>query len=103
MSSVVFLDPAGEERTCIIFRDITQRKQLEAERERLIAELQEALGKVRMLSGLLPICASCKKIRDEKGAWNELETYVRKHTQANFSHGICPDCMHRLYPEYCKK
>jgi len=103
ISSVVFLDSLGEKYTCIIFRDITRRKQWEAERERLIAELQEALGKVKMLSGLLPICASCKKIRDEHGLWNELETYVRRHSAANFSHGICPDCMRTLYPEYCKK
>ena len=103
ISSVVFLDPAGEERTCLIFRDITSRKQLEAERERLIAELQEALGQVKMLSGLLPICASCKKIRDQQGTWNEIETYVRKHTQVSFSHGLCPDCLRTLYPEYYKK
>jgi YesN/AraC family two-component response regulator len=72
------------------------------ERERLIAELQEAIAKVRQLSGLLPICAGCKKIRDDKGYWNQLESYISEHSEAEFSHGICPECMKRLYPEYCK-
>lgn len=103
ISSVLFLDAAGEKRTCMIFRDISARKQLENERERLVTELRKTLGQVKMLSGLLPICASCKKIRDENGAWNEIETYVRKHSQVNFSHGMCPDCMRGLYPEYYKK
>ena len=103
ISSVVFLDAAGQERTCMIFRDISARKLLEEERERLITELRETLGQVKMLRGLLPICASCKKIRDEHGTWNEIESYVRKHSEVNFSHGMCPDCMRGLYPEYYKK
>ncbi|MGB9700615.1 MAG: PAS domain S-box protein [Thermodesulfobacteriota bacterium] len=82
-----------------IIRDITQRKKLEEEREKLIAELQEALNKIRTLSGLVPICASCKKIRDDKGYWNQLEIYIQEHTQAEFSHGLCPDCMKKLYPD----
>ncbi len=69
------------------------------ERGRLIAELQDALGKVRTLSGLLPICACCKKIRDDKGYWNQIESYIQKHSDAEFSHGICPDCFKALYPE----
>lgn len=80
--------------------DITERKRAEEERERLIGELQEALSKVRQLSGLLPICASCKKIRDDKGYWHQVEEYVRDHSEADFSHSICPDCAKRLYPEY---
>jgi PAS domain S-box-containing protein len=79
-------------------RDITERKQAEEEREKLIAQLQEALNKVKTLSGLLPICAACKKIRDDKGYWNELETYIRAHSEAKFTHGICPDCAKKLYP-----
>jgi hypothetical protein len=63
-------------------------------------ELTEALGKVRQLSGLLPICASCKKIRDDKGYWNQLEQYFSAHTDVGFSHGICPDCAETLYPGY---
>lgn len=100
VSSVVFPSRDGELRTCIIIRDITQRKAAEAERERLIKELQEAMGRVKTLSGLLPICASCRKIRDQQGAWHNLEIYIRNHTEADFSHGICPECHRRLYPEY---
>jgi len=79
--------------------DVTARKQAEAERERLISELQSALGDVKMLKGLLPICASCKKIRDGKGHWNMLESYIENHSQAHFTHSFCPECAHRLYPE----
>ncbi len=103
LSSVVFHDSAGEVRTWILVRDITDRKMAENERERLIVELQEALRNVRMLRGLLPICASCKKIRDEKGQWNEVERYIKERSSADFTHGICPDCARRLYPEYYTK
>ncbi len=99
ISSVVFQSPQGEARTCMIIRDVTERSTAEAERERLIKELQEALGSVKTLSGLLPICASCRKIRDKEGAWHQLEAYIRNHTEADFSHGICPDCRRTLYPE----
>ena len=99
ISSVVFQSPQGEARTCIIIRDITQRIASEAEHERLIQELQEALRSVKSLSGLLPMCASCRKIRDKEGAWHSLEAYIRNHTEADFSHGICPDCRRTLYPE----
>jgi PAS domain S-box-containing protein len=99
VSSVVFFSPCGDLRTCIIIRDITQRKAAEAERERLIKELRDALGRVKTLSGLLPICASCRRIRDKEGAWHKLEIYIRKHTQADFSHGICPECRRNLYPD----
>ena len=75
-----------------------KRRQAEAERERLIVELQDALAKVKTLSGLLPICSSCKKIRDDKGYWNGLESYLQEHSGATLTHGICPDCARRLYP-----
>ncbi len=71
----------------------------QAERERLLAELQDALEKVKLLSGYLPICASCKKIRDDQGYWQQIESYIRDHSEAEFSHGICPDCARALYPE----
>ena len=71
----------------------------EAERERLIAEMQHALASVKCLSGLLPICAACRKIRDKQGFWHDLEIYIRQHSEADFTHGICPDCRRRLYPE----
>jgi methyl-accepting chemotaxis protein len=87
----------------MIFNDmIEKRKHREDEREELIAELREALAKVRTLSGMLPICASCKKIRDDKGYWTQIESYVRDHSEAEFSHGLCPECAKKLYPEYFK-
>jgi PAS domain S-box-containing protein len=82
-----------------VWRDITERKRVEAEREKLIKDLQEALAKVKLLSGMLPICSSCRKIRDDKGYWNQIEVYVRDHSEAEFSHGICPECFKKLYPD----
>ena len=84
-------------------RDITERKQAETSREEMIVELQQALHNVKQLSGLIPICASCKKIRDDKGYWNQIEAYIKDHSDADFSHGICPDCMQQLYPDLYKK
>ena len=60
-------------------------------------DLRDALNQVKMLSGLIPICANCKKIRDDKGYWNQIESYIRDHSEAEFSHGICPECMKKLY------
>jgi hypothetical protein len=91
-----------EDRTSISLGCLTEvTKEMEAaeERERLVAALQEALGNVKQLSGLLPICASCKKIRDDQGYWNQIEEYIRKHSDADFTHGFCPACMEKLYPE----
>jgi PAS domain-containing protein len=82
----------------VVMRDITERKQAEEDRERLIAELQAALANVKTLRGLLPICANCKKVRDDEGYWRGVEEYVMEHSEAHFSHGICPDCMQKLYP-----
>jgi hypothetical protein len=69
------------------------------ELEETITSLRDALNKVKLLSGLLPICASCKKIRDDRGTWMILEEYIGDHSEAEFTHGICPDCVERLYPE----
>lgn len=63
-------------------------------------QLEEALAKVKVLRGLLPICAHCKKIRDDRGYWTKLEAYIESHSEADFSHGICPDCLKQLYPEF---
>jgi hypothetical protein len=65
----------------------------------LIADLQEALDEVKLLSGLLSICASCKRITNERGDWEPLESYLQAHSEAKFSHGVCPDCLRKLYPE----
>jgi FixJ family two-component response regulator len=80
-------------------QEIEQRIRIQKEREDLIEELRRALAKVKTLSGLLPICASCKKIRDDGGYWNQIESYISKHSEAEFSHGLCPECAGRLYPE----
>jgi DNA-binding response OmpR family regulator len=69
------------------------------ERKKLILELHEALANVKKLSGMLPICASCKKIRDDKGYWTQVETYIRDRSEVEFTHGICPECTKKLYPE----
>lgn len=83
--------------------DITDRKQAEQQREKVIHDLQEALKKINTLRGLIPICANCKKIRDDKGYWNNVESYIHSHADVEFTHGICPDCMKKLYPDYYKK
>jgi hypothetical protein len=80
------------ERTLREWRLIQERRRSEEEREKLIYELQEALANVKKLSGLIPICSSCKKIRDDKGYWNQLEKYLLEHSDATLSHGLCPDC-----------
>ena len=69
------------------------------ERDALIDRLEKALQEIKTLRGLLPICASCKRIRDEKNEWHAVEDYIKSHSEADFSHGICPHCAHRLYPE----
>jgi hypothetical protein len=83
-------------------QDITERKLIEEEREKLILDLSEASAQVKTLSGLLPICASCKKIRNTSGSWEQMESYIRDHSEADFTHGICPECARILYPELQK-
>jgi AmiR/NasT family two-component response regulator len=91
------------ERAIIIamarFADLVELRRLNAELAIRNQELQEALAKVRTLRGLLPICASCKKIRNDQGYWQQVEVYVRDHSEAEFSHCLCPDCARKLYPE----
>ncbi len=89
-------------RAVAILRDITERKQAEEEKDKLILELETALSEVKTLTGMLPICANCKKIRDDEGYWNRIETYIGKHSGAQFSHSICPECAKKLYPEFYK-
>jgi hypothetical protein len=87
--------------------DIGNRKMAEEERESLIRELQDALGKIKTLRGLLPTCAWCRKVRDDDGYWKKVETYIEEHSDASFTHGICPDCLKKndpeTYREYKKK
>ena len=93
----------GRPATLSLLTDINLRKNMEAERERMISELRKALEDVKALSGLLPICASCKKIRDDNGYWNQIEEYISNHSEAEFSHGLCPDCVKKMYPGVYKK
>ncbi len=76
-----------------------ERRRTEAEKTELIAQLQKSLSEIRTLRGIIPICAGCKKIRDDAGAWRQLEVYIRQHSEADFSHGMCPECVRKYYPE----
>lgn len=80
--------------------DVTAMKQLQREHQRLIEELEATIAEVQTLRGLLPICSHCKKIRDDAGEWVAVEHYVRAHTGAEFTHGICPDCIERYFPGF---
>lgn len=91
-----------EESNTRLYREVEIRKQIQLEKENLIKKLQSSLDKVKLLSGFLPICASCKKIRDDKGYWNQIESYIRDRSEAEFSHGICPECANAHYPEFYK-
>lgn len=85
-----------------IASDISELAAAEKERERIIKELETALDKIRTLRGLLPICAHCKKIRDDQGYWTQIESYVSSHSEAEFSHGICPECVRKHYPGFIR-
>jgi hypothetical protein len=82
-----------------IVRDITERKKAQEDRKKLVNELQEALKEIKTLRGILLFCSFCKKIRDDKGCWEKVDVYIHKYYQADISHGICPECMKKHYPE----
>jgi PAS domain S-box-containing protein len=97
---VPFMGTDGKPSQYVAIRtEITERKRAEEDRERLIAELKQALARVKTLSGLLPICAQCKKVRDDQGYWSQIETYISTRSDAEFSHGLCPDCTAKFYRE----
>lgn len=97
-SKSTFADESGRVQGLIgAITDITALKLAEGEKENLIRELESALGEIKTLSGMLPICSSCKKIRDDKGYWNRIETYIERHSQALFSHSLCPECTRDIY------
>ncbi len=83
--------------------NVLKRKQIEEEKEQLILDLQKALEEVKTLSGMLPICAKCKKVRDDKGYWQQIEKYIGEHSDAQFTHGLCPECARAIYPELFDK
>jgi signal transduction histidine kinase len=91
-----WLEVAGR---LLVLRDITTQKAIQKEKEDLIVELRTALNQVRTLEDLLPICASCKKIRDDHGYWNHVESYLAHHSNLRFTHGICPECAKKFFPE----
>ncbi len=103
LERVLFDDDGNFSGFLGVSRDIAERKRAEAERERLIAELQEALAKVKQLEGILPVCSFCKKIRDEDGTWQPMEAYIGNRSRVEFSHSFCPDCSREHYPEYFAK
>jgi len=82
------------------FSDISETKRMEQKQKKLILQLENAVATIKTLHGILPVCASCKKIRDEKGDWKEIESYIGEHTDAQFSHSVCPECMKNLFPRY---
>lgn len=83
-------------------QDITERKRLEEEKDQLVSELQEANDRIKTLRGLIPICSTCKKIRDDTGYWKKLEVYIEEHSEAEFTHSLCPACEERFYLECAK-
>ncbi|MCP4645422.1 MAG: GAF domain-containing protein [bacterium] len=91
------------ESMALSISEAIHRAQAEEEREHLITELREALANLKTLRGLLPICASCKKIRDDQGYWSQIEVYLHDHSEAEFSHSICPDCMKTMYPDQYRR
>jgi len=82
-----------------LFSIMNRLNHVEKKNKELIDELMSEIAKVRILQGLIPICSHCKKVRDDKGFWHQVEVYIRDHSEAEFSHGLCPDCAHELYPE----
>jgi PAS domain S-box-containing protein len=93
----------GQKLIFCICRDISGRKKAEKEREELIGRLQDALAEIKTLRGILPICCFCKKVRDDKGYWEQVDVYINKHSEADISHGICPECLKEHYPDAYKK
>ena len=90
----------GQKLAFCICRDITERKRAENERAELITDLQKALAEIDTLRGILPICSYCKKIRNDKGYWEQIEVYLKEHSRAEFSHGLCPECAKKFYPDF---
>lgn len=93
------LERRVKERTAALEESNVRLHDEISRRKKLISELQLALGEIKTLSGLLPICSSCKKVRDDRGYWSQIEVFIRDHSDAEFSHGICPECIRELYPD----
>ncbi len=85
-----------------IVRDISERRQAERERERLIAKLQQALEEIKTLKGIIPICSFCKRVRVDQDYWEQVDIYIKDHSEADISHGICPECLRSMYPDFAE-
>jgi hypothetical protein len=96
------LEKKIRDKTDSLEKEISVRTKAEEEKEKTIGELRAAMLEIKTLTGMLPICSNCKKIRDDKGYWNQIEAYIGEHSGAQFSHGICPECAKKLYPEFYK-
>ncbi|MBF0545630.1 MAG: response regulator [Candidatus Riflebacteria bacterium] len=94
------LKPIDEIELQIALQIALYKSIIDREKAQITKELQKALEKIKILSGIIPICASCKKIRNDKGYWEQIEVYIRDHSEAEFSHGLCEECRDRLYPEF---
>ncbi|MDY6857624.1 MAG: hypothetical protein SWO11_23570 [Thermodesulfobacteriota bacterium] len=94
---------SGNEYNCAFTRDISERKKVEEDRKKLISELHEALNEIKTLRAILPLCSFCKKIRDDKGYWEQVDVYINKYLKADISHSICPECMKKHYPKECDR
>jgi YesN/AraC family two-component response regulator len=94
---------AAVEKCAEIIEYRRSHKHFLEEREKLIADLQKALAEIKTLQGILPICSCCKKIRNDQGYWQQIEMYIRDHSEAEFSHGICPECAKKMYPKYFRE
>ncbi len=104
LKTAILQDSNGNHSASIVIhRDITPLKLVEQEREELVQKLQQAIAEVKTLTGLIPICAWCKNIRDDKGYWNQIEAYIKEHSDADFSHSICPKCLKKIYPNLDKQ
>ncbi len=90
----------GKDYSFSVVHDITEHKKADEDRERLITELRSALEEIKTLRGIIPICSFCKKIRDDKGFWNQVEVYIKEHSEVDFSHSLCPECAREHYPDF---
>lgn len=99
LSSAVYALGSGEQRTSMFVRDLTEQEHREEALRVANEELKRAMEEIKTLRGIIPICASCKKIRDDNGYWHQVEAYVSQRTHALFSHGLCSDCLRKLYSE----
>jgi PAS domain S-box-containing protein len=95
----VYTSSGKSKNILLVIEDVTERKRIEKKNQKLIIELRKALDEIKILQGIIPICASCKRIRDDSGYWNQLEAYISRYSEAEFTHSICPECVKKLYPD----